>query len=125
VAGASGANFGWNAFEGKSRFPGGSSDPGGTTKPIVAYGRGRDGGSCTIIGGYVGGSGGPPALRGRYVYTDLCSGKLRSLVPGLRRASDDRRLGLAVASPTSFGEDDRGRIYVTSLEGPVYRLVPR
>jgi glucose/arabinose dehydrogenase len=125
VEGASGANFGWNAFEGESRFPGGSPNPGGTTKPIMAYGRGRDGGSCTIIGGYVVGPGGPSALLGRYVYTDLCSGKLRSLAPHLRRTSDDRRLGLAVASPTSFGEDDRGRIYVTSLEGPVYRLVPR
>ena len=30
----------------------------------------------------------------------------------------------ASRTPSSFGEDDRGRIYVCSLEGPVYRLVP-
>jgi hypothetical protein len=89
----------------------------------MAYGRDRDGGTCTIIGGYVVGKGGPPALRGRYLYADYCSGVLRSLVPHLRRAGSDRRTGLTVASPTSFGEDGRGRIYVCSQEGPVFRLV--
>jgi glucose/arabinose dehydrogenase len=128
VGAAGGANFGWDAFEGDSRYTGyngGTRDPGNTTKPIFAYDRSRDGGSCTIIGGYVVSSAGPPALRGRYVYTDFCSGALRSLVPHLRGASGDRRLGLTVALPTSFGEDDRGRIYVASQEGPVYRLVSR
>jgi glucose/arabinose dehydrogenase len=128
VAAASGANFGWDAFEGKSLYTeenGDTPDPGNTTMPVMTYGRGRDGGSCTIIGGYVVGQGGPAALRGRYIYTDYCSGVLRSLVPHLRRASGDRRTGLSVASPTSFGEDGRGRIYVCSQEGPVFRLVSR
>jgi glucose/arabinose dehydrogenase len=128
AADASGANFGWDAFEGDSRYTGansGTPDPGGTVKPIFVYGRGRDGGSCTVIGGYVVGDPRLPSLRGRYVYADLCAGQLRSLVPSLRRARDDRRLGLQVSTPSSFGEDTRGRIYVSSLEGPVYRLVPR
>jgi hypothetical protein len=62
-------------------------------------------------------------LRGRYIYTDYCSGVLRSLIPHLRRVSADRRLGLSVASPTSFGEDDRGRVYVCSQDGAIFRLV--
>jgi glucose/arabinose dehydrogenase len=128
LAGAGAANFGWDAFEGYHPYEeesSGTADPGGTTKPVMAYSHSRDGGSCTIIGGYVVGKGGPPALRGRYLYADYCSGVLRSLVPHLRRASSDRRTGLTVASPTSFGEDDRGRIYVCSQEGPVFRLVAR
>jgi Glucose / Sorbosone dehydrogenase len=128
VAGAAGANFGWDAFEGFNRYTeenSGTQDPGGTTKPIMAYGRSRDGGTCTIIGGYVVGPGGPDSLRGRYVYADYCSGVLRSLVPHPRRGGDDRKTGLTVASPTSFGEDDRGRVYVCSQEGPVFRLVAR
>ncbi|MEX2107595.1 MAG: PQQ-dependent sugar dehydrogenase [Solirubrobacterales bacterium] len=127
VGAAAGANFGWDAFEGFGPYTGGSSgtpDPGGTTKPILAYPHSR-GGSCTIIGGYVVGDRRLPSLRGRYVYADLCEGQLRSLVPHLKRASGDRKLGLSVSSPSSFGEDTRGRIYVASLEGPVYRLVPR
>lgn len=120
VGRANGANFGWDAFEGFAKYE--TPDPGGTVKPIFAYGRGR---GCTIIGGYVVRDPRLRGLRGRYVYADLCEGQLRSLVPHLKRASGDRKLGLSVASPTSFGEDQRRRLYVTSLEGPVYRLVPR
>lgn len=125
VGRANGANFGWDAFEGFSRYDGansGTPDPGGTVKPIFAYGRSR---GCTIIGGYVVRDRRLPGLRGRYVYADLCEGQLRSLVPHLKRASGDRKLGLRVETPSSFGEDQRGRLYVVSLEGPVYRLVPR
>jgi glucose/arabinose dehydrogenase len=125
VGRANGANFGWDAFEGFSMYDGGTSDPGGTVKPIFAYGRSRGGGSCTIIGGYVSRDPRLPSLRGRYVYADLCEGQVRALTPHLKRASGDRRLGLRVESPSSFGEDQRRRLYVASLEGPVYRLVPR
>ncbi|HEU4598617.1 MAG TPA: PQQ-dependent sugar dehydrogenase [Solirubrobacterales bacterium] len=128
VAAASGANFGWDAFEGFSKYTGdesGTPDPGGTVKPIFAYSHDRGGGSCSIIGGYVVADHRLRGLYGRYVYADLCEGKLRSFVPHLKRASDDRKLGLSVASPSSFGEDDHHHLYVVSLEGPVYRLVPR
>jgi glucose/arabinose dehydrogenase len=127
VAAAAGANFGWDAFEGFSPYRdenSGTPDPGGTVKPIFAYPHSR-GGSCSIIGGYVVADRHLPSLFGRYVYADLCEGKLRSLAPHLRRASGDRKLGLSVSSPSSFGEDDRHRLYVCSLEGPVYRLVRR
>jgi glucose/arabinose dehydrogenase len=127
VAGARGANFGWDAFEGFDEYEdenSGTPDPGGTVKPIFAYPHSR-GGSCSIIGGYVVRDPRLKSLRGRYVYADLCEGQLRALVPHLRTASGDRKLGLQVPSPTSFGEDDRHRLYVASLEGPVYRLVPR
>jgi glucose/arabinose dehydrogenase len=128
LAGASGANFGWDAFEGYHPYEeesSGTPDPGGTVKPIMAYSHSRDGGSCTIIGGYVVGPGGPTALRGRYLYADYCSGIVRSLVPHLHRASGDRKTGLTVTSPTSFGQDDQGRIYIASQEGPVFRLTAR
>lgn len=128
VAAASGANFGWDAFEGFHKYEGensGTPDPGGTTKPIFAYSHSRGGGSCSIIGGYVVRDPRLQGLRGRYVYADLCEGRLRSLVPHLTRASDDHRIGLHVASPSSFGEDDHHRLYVASLEGPVFRLIPR
>jgi hypothetical protein len=127
-ADAAGANFGWDALEGFHPYEeenSGTPDPGGTTKPIFAYSHSRDGDSCSIIGGYVGGQGAPPALRGRYLYSDYCSGVLRSLAPHLRRASKDRKLGLSVPSPTSFGEDMQGRLYICSQAGRVYRLVAR
>lgn len=127
VARAAGANFGWDAFEGFAPYRdanSGTPDPGGTVKPIFAYPHSR-GGSCSIIGGYVVGDRSLRSLYKRYVYADLCEGELRSLVPHLRRASGDRKLGLSVSTPSSFGEDKRGHVYVCSLDGPVYRLVPR
>jgi glucose/arabinose dehydrogenase len=127
VAKADGANFGWDALEGFSKYTdenSGTPDPGGTVKPILAYSHSRGGGSCSIIGGYVVRDPRLPGLRGRYVYADLCEGQLRALTPHLKKASDDHRLGLEVESPSSFGEDDQHRLYVASVEGPVYRLVP-
>jgi glucose/arabinose dehydrogenase len=127
VATAGGANFGWDALEGFAPYRGansGTPDPGGTINPVFAYSHSR-GGSCTIIGGYVVGDRSLRSLYKRYVYADFCEGQLRSLVPHLTRASGDRRLGLAVQSPTSFGEDERGHVYVSSLEGPVFRLVQK
>jgi glucose/arabinose dehydrogenase len=127
VAAASGANFGWDAFEGFAPYreeDSGTADPGGTTKPIFAYSHSR-GGSCSIIGGYVVRDRGLPSLYKRYVYADLCEGQLRSLVPHLKRASGDHKLGLPVESPTSFGEDDAHHLYVASLSGPVFRLVQK
>jgi glucose/arabinose dehydrogenase len=127
LGGAAGANFGWDAFEGFAPYTGensGTPDPGGTVPPTFAYSHSR-GGSCSIIGGYVVRDRQLRGLYRTYVYADLCEGQLRSLVPHLHRASHDRKLGLRVSSPSSFGEDSRGRLYVASLEGPVYRLVPR
>jgi len=120
VGAASGANFGWDALEGFVPYPEGSPNPGGLTPPILAYGGGLN---CAVIGGYVGGKKAPGALRGRYVYADFCRGQVRSFVPGNGNARGDRSTGVEVDAPSSFGIDNRGRLYVCSLEGPVYRLV--
>jgi glucose/arabinose dehydrogenase len=127
VAAASGANFGWDALEGFAPYTdenSGTADPGGTIKPIFAYPHSR-GGSCSITGGYVVSDPSLRSLYKRYVYADFCEGELRSLVPHLKRASGERKLGLAVESPSSFGEDEAHHLYVSSLEGPVFRLIPR
>jgi glucose/arabinose dehydrogenase len=127
LAGARGANFGWDALEGFKPYEeedSGTPDPGGTTKPIFAYPHTRDG-SCSVIGGYVVADRSLAGLYGRYVYTDYCEGQLRALTPHLHRASGDHKLGLAVPSPTSFGEDDAHHLYVASQTGPVYRLVEK
>ena len=44
--------------------------------------------------------------------------------PPPRAARDDRSLGLSVPALSSFGEDAGGHVYVTSLDGQVFRLVP-
>jgi glucose/arabinose dehydrogenase len=127
AAAARGANFGWDAFEGFHLYEdeeSGTPDPGGTVKPILAYPHSR-GGSCSVIGGYVVGDPTLPSLHGEYVYADYCEGQLRALTPHLGRATGDHKLGVPIASPTSFGEDDAHHLYVASQSGPVYRLVEK
>jgi glucose/arabinose dehydrogenase len=117
----SGANFGWRAWEGDSRYDP-ELDVANHVRPALTYGRG---GGCSVTGGYVIRDPRLPSLRGRYVYGDFCAGRLLTarLRPG--GASARGSLGLRVSSLSSFGEDDRGRVYAVSLAGPVYRLDPR
>jgi glucose/arabinose dehydrogenase len=117
-----GANFGWSAFEGTQPFDD-SQDAPGHVPPVLDYA--LAGGACAVTGGYVVRDRRLRSLYGRYVYADFCVGELRSFPadPG-REATDDRALGVRIPQLSSFGEDAGGRIYVTSLDGPVYRLEP-
>lgn len=124
-----GLNYGWNCREGSipySGAPGGCPST-GFTDPVFEYPHDDPGGGaafgCSIIGGYVVRDPSIPDLYGRYVYSDFCTGDIRSLVlPSGGPAGGDRFEGLEAAKPTSFGEDACGRVYVASDEGPVYRL---
>jgi glucose/arabinose dehydrogenase len=119
---ARGVNFGWRAWEGRRR-----EDPSltvhGDVKPVLQYT--HDEGGCSVTGGYVIRDSRLPALVGRYVYGDFCVGDIFTARLRQGGASGRRALGLHVGSLSSFGEDNRGRIYLTSLDGPVYRLDPR
>jgi glucose/arabinose dehydrogenase len=119
-----GDNFGWDCREG--RHPHSGADPAcagvtSFTEPIFEYS--LAGANCAITGGYVVRDQSLGDLYGRYVYADYCAGAIRSLVPAVPDASDDRSEGLQVANPSSFGEDACGRLYVVSHQGPVYRFV--
>ena len=82
----------------------------------------HSGGWCAIIGGYVVRDRSLKSLYGRYVYGDNCKTGIRSAKLSAGGASGDRATGLSVPALSSFGEDARGRVYATSLSGPVYRL---
>jgi hypothetical protein len=122
LANANGANFGWNDFEGFSPFDGAiPPGPSRHDRPIKVYP--LSGGKCALIGGYVVRARSLKGLRGRYVYGDHCAGKLRSFIPRLGGARKDRGLGLEVPMLSSFGEGPGGKLYATSLNGPVFRFV--
>jgi len=124
LAAASGANFGWNDFEGFAPFSGAHPPTAAdTVKPIKTYS--SSGAACAIIGGYVVRDARLRSLFHRYVYGDFCTGKIRSLVPGLGGARKDRSTGVRVRDLSSFGESADGTLYATSLDGPVYRFVRR
>ena len=119
---ARGANFGWSGLEGTTVFNRDQKRR-GTVKPALVYPHGKLG--CAVTGGYVVRDPSLPDLDGRYVYADFCAGELRSFNPRPgKKGKRDKRLGISVPAPVSFGEDNQGRIYIVSLTGPVYRLAP-
>ncbi len=117
-----GLDFGWPCFEGSLPFDAAASCP-GATGPLLEYA--RDGSNCAIVGGVVVRDERLPALAGRYLYGDFCTGKITAaaVTNGTVTASGD--LGLAVPELTSFGVDGLDQVYVTSLGGDVFRLDPR
>jgi glucose/arabinose dehydrogenase len=114
-----GENYAWDLLEGTLRFEGDA--PPDSVPPVFEYPT-ADG--CAVTGGYVYRGQGIPALVGAYVFADFCRGRLEAfrLEDGLARGHDE--LGPEVANVASFGEDADGELYVLSLSGPVFRLVP-
>jgi hypothetical protein len=115
-----GAFYGWDAFEGMARLPAEPLPAAPHTPPVLV--RPHSEGDCSITGGYVVRAPDLPSLAGRYLHADFCTGVVRSAVLQPGSAQGDAPLGLSVASPSSFGEDLEGCVYVVSLGGAVFRL---
>jgi glucose/arabinose dehydrogenase len=117
-----GANFGWRPWEGRSRN---FDEPArGAIFPVITHTHSQ--GFCSITGGYVVRDRGVPALFGRYVYGDFCEGRIRAATLRAGHRTKGKPLPLPrVGGLSSFGEDAAGRVYATSLNGPVYRLAAR
>ena len=119
-----GANFGWKCREGTIATPDRGDDDlpctpaGKVVHPIFDYSHSR---GCSITGGYVVRDPRLPALRGRYLYGDLCDPAVRSIT--IPAGADDRLTGLRVETLVSFGEDAGGCVYTVSLDGPVSKIV--
>jgi glucose/arabinose dehydrogenase len=119
-----GANFGWSAYEGTHVYN--SAIAAGVNKasltwPVAQYSH-RLGDAVT--GGYVYRGSAIPALRGWYLFADFGSGHVwakkgpggaRRLLPG----ADGK-----VTQIASFGQDASGELYVVSLAGSVFEIVP-
>jgi glucose/arabinose dehydrogenase len=131
-----GLNLGWPLFEGTQALSGGAS-PAGITMPVAQYGHGSgpfQGNS--LIGGYV--YRGPiEALQGLYIFADFVSNNVWSLpiaglTPGTTASSSaftSRNAAFApdvgsLTSITSFGEDQAGNLFIVTIGGNVFAIVP-
>jgi glucose/arabinose dehydrogenase len=124
--GAGPANFGWRAFEGRAFHIGGSNaidGPSRHTPPVAQYPHAQ---GCSVTGGYVYRGTKVPALRGRYVYADFCSGTVWSMRAGPNPGGVRREtsLGVRLSNVTSFGESLNGDVYVVA-GGALYRFARR
>jgi len=121
AGGRGGDNYGWNRMEGTHSYNGGTPPP-SHHPPVYEYS--HDSGNCSITGGYVYRGTRIPNLAGAYVFGDFCVGRLRAFVLHGGRAANQRFLGPQVNQLSSFGQDGNGELYVTSLDGGVYRIDP-
>jgi glucose/arabinose dehydrogenase len=112
-----GANYGWPMTEGSSCFRSSSCDQTSLVQPLVEYDHG-DG--CSITGGFVYRGTAIPELDGHYLYSDFCTGFLRSHADGEDFDWTDR-VG-ATRNVSGFGVGGDGELYVVSLSGTIDRL---
>lgn len=134
---AGGENYGWDCTEGLvCPAPGCAAGACGCADsdlvdPFHVYSHSS---GCSITGGYVYRGCAIPDLQGDYFFADYCSATIWSgeyngsgfdnfqvrtteLAPGG---------GLSIASVTSFGEDERGELYICDQNGgEVFKIIPR
>jgi glucose/arabinose dehydrogenase len=131
----SGLNMGWPLYEGSQPLLG--SNPSGLTMPVTEYGHGS--GSLqgnSIIGGFV--YRGPiEPLQGLYVFADFVSDNVwtvpvAGLMPGTTTSSSAFTNRNAAFTPDAgdlagivgFGEDQVGNLYLVSINGSVFAILP-
>lgn len=123
---AAGENYGWSCYEGTHENPNTAMqvcEPASAyTMPVFEYGHDE---GCAITGGFVYRGPRYPALHGRYLFTDFCSGYFwdmtRDSAGGWTVKRHDE---LAGGRYTSFGEDSSGELYVVDMSvGALYRIM--
>jgi glucose/arabinose dehydrogenase len=123
-AGQGGHNYGWNIMEGAACFlPPTGCDKTGLTMPVATYDHGGE--NCTVIGGYVYRGTALPALAGRYLYADYCSGNVWMLDAAPAMAGEDphpMRVGNAGTGISSFIEDEAGELSLATQGGRIISI---
>jgi uncharacterized protein (TIGR03437 family) len=113
-----GENYGWNMMEGLHCFQAGCNMQ-GLTLPVVEYSHAE---GCSVTGGFVYRGRISPGLRGTYIYSDYCSGRIW----GIERQGQQWVNRLLLSSGfaiTTFGEDEAGEVYVANtMNGTIYRI---
>jgi glucose/arabinose dehydrogenase len=111
-------NYGWNTIEGNLCYdpPSGCSAPANYVAPVAVYSHTY---GCSITGGYVY-RGSHQDLQGLYVYGDYCSGRLWTMNANGTGETIRRDTSLNISS---FGESESGELFVTDLNGSLYRVI--
>jgi glucose/arabinose dehydrogenase len=113
-----GGNYGWRIMEGAHCYRPSRCETTGLELPIAEYANAN--GRCSVTGGYVYRGHRIAALRGIYLYSDYCSGEIWGL-----RGRESRVLLDSKRAVASFGEDEAGEVYILSLSGTIWKLVPK
>jgi glucose/arabinose dehydrogenase len=117
VADPGGNNYGWDVKEGSLCYePSTCSNPPNYVGPKMEYSHTY---GCSITGGYVY-RGSHRDLQGLYVFGDFCSGRIWTMpaAGGAETIRRDTSLNIS-----SFGESESGELFLTDLNGSLYRVI--
>jgi len=125
-----GENYGWRLREGTIQTPNavGGARPPGNVEPILDYDRTV---GTTVTGGYVYRGSLAGNLGGKYIFADFGNGHIFMTNPdgsgGRQEITSllDPPGPLTIGSPSSFGEDATGELYIVDYsDGEVYKIIP-
>ncbi len=124
AASTGGQNYGWRCYEGAhNHLPSGCGPMSAYASPIFEYGHNPTNGGNSITGGFVYRGTDVPSLTGWYVMADYTSDNFWLIGPnGSGGWTTDLQTNVPVVDIVSFGEDDDGEMYVSSIGGPVYKV---
>ena len=116
---ARGGNYGWRVYEGMfcSNNDPGLCVPANYLFPVFDYG--HTGGRCSITGGYVYRGTQNALPPSTYVYGDYCTGEIFGWDGTTQRLLLDTSMNIS-----SFGEDERGELYVVDVNGAISKFAP-
>ncbi len=107
-----GANLGWNLMEASQCFSQPDCSTDGLTLPVVEYGRDL---GCAVTGGYVYRGDAIDDLRGWYLFSDYCTGRLFGVPSDAEGVIGPRTLLETGVSVSTFGEGPDGELYLADL----------
>ena len=115
-----GANYGWNVYEGFAPFSNRYRREGETyTPPVFAYSRKY---GVSVTGGYVYRGDRKSDFYGVYVFADYESRRVFGLKAKDGTLQKVRQIATAPDRVVSFGQGDRGELYLVGYEGTIYTI---
>ncbi|WP_298307380.1 PQQ-dependent sugar dehydrogenase [Flavobacterium sp.] len=116
-----GLNFGWKCYEGNATYnTTGCAAASTMTFPFYQYPL-YSNGTCSITGGYVYTGSTYPNLQNKYVFSDYCDNKIRTI-------DNNGIVSTSVVFPNNdfvtFGEDYLGELYIAGISsGTIYKII--
>lgn len=116
-----GLNFGWKCYEGNATYNTTGCNPANTmTFPFYQYPL-YSNGTCSITGGYVYTGSTYPNLQNKYVFSDYCDNKIRTI-------DNNGIVSTSVVFPNNdfvtFGEDYLGELYIAGISsGTIFKII--
>ena len=123
--GGRGLNYGWDDMEGRHCFePMSGCLTSNRTLPLVEYPHeAGTNDNCSVTGGYVYRGERFSLLRGGYFFADYCSNRIWVVSASAASPATPTFLPISTTDIVSFGQDEKGELYVVSLGGGISQIV--